>query len=87
MTEGLWAWSRHPNYFGELCFWAGLWLFGVAAVGLEPWWMISGIAAMIAMFHVISIPMIERRMLKRRHDYAQVQDRVSRLIPWFPRRG
>lgn len=86
MTEGLWGWSRHPNYFGELCFWAGLWLFGVAAVGFEPWWLVVGFAALAAMFHFISIPMIEKRMLSKRHDYEQVQQRISRIVPWFPKR-
>ena len=86
MTEGLWGWSRHPNYFGELSFWAGIWLFGVAAVGFEPWWLVSGVAALGLMFHFISIPMIEKRMLDRRSDYEQIQRRISRLIPWFPKR-
>ncbi len=86
MTEGLWAWSRHPNYFGEACFWWGLALFGVAAVGLERWWLLGGALAITLMFNVISIPLIEKRMLARRRDYAEVQARVSRLVPWFPRR-
>lgn len=86
MTEGIWAWSRHPNYFGEISFWWGLWLFGVAAVGAGRWWMISGAVAVTLLFNFISIPLIERRMVGRRTDYADVQARVSRLLPWPPRR-
>lgn len=86
LTEGVWAWSRHPNYFGELSFWWGLYLFGVAAGGWRPAWMISGALAMTALFNFVSVPLIEARMRKRRSDYAQVEARVSRLIPWFPRR-
>jgi steroid 5-alpha reductase family enzyme len=86
MTEGIWAWSRHPNYFGEICFWWGIWLFGVAAVGLGRWWMISGAVAVTILFNFISIPLIERRMAGRRPHYRDVQDRISRLVPWPPRR-
>lgn len=86
MTEGIWAWSRHPNYLGEICFWWGLWLFGVAAVGVDRWWTISGVVAVTVLFNFISIPLIERRMLARRADYADVQARVSRLLLWPPRR-
>ena len=86
LTEGVWGWSRHPNYFGELSFWWGLWLFGVAAVGLQPWWLVLGAVSMTLLFNLVSIPMIERRMRTRRADYAAVEARVSRLIPWFPRR-
>jgi steroid 5-alpha reductase family enzyme len=85
MTEGIWAWSRHPNYFGETVFWWGLWLFGVAAVGFERWSLIIGAAVITLLFNFISIPLIEKRMLARRSDYADVQARVSRLLPWFPR--
>lgn len=87
MTEGLWGWSRHPNYFGELGFWVGLYLFGVAAVGVQPWWMVSGVLAIGLMFIFVSIPMIEKRMLARRKDYADVQARISMLIPLPPRRS
>lgn len=84
-TKGLWSWSRHPNYFGELSFWWGLWLFGVAA---DPgwWWTVVGPLAMTAMFQFASIPMIDRRSQERRPGYAEHMARVPRLVPRPPRR-
>lgn len=85
MDRGLWAWSRHPNYFGELSFWASLALFGVAA---EPnaWWALLGLVGMTAMFLGASIPMMEKRSLERRPDYQRVIDTVPMFIPRPPRR-
>lgn len=82
---GLWKYSRHPNYFGELGFWVGLWLFGVAAGA--PWWTVAGVVAMVALFLGASIPMAEKRSLARRPHYAEHQRRVSRLVPWFPKKA
>jgi steroid 5-alpha reductase family enzyme len=69
LKTGLWAWSRHPNYFGEMGFWWGLWLFGVAA---NPtwWWTIIGPVSITLMFRFVSLPMVETRMLERRSAYA-----------------
>lgn len=80
---GLWSWSRHPNYFGELSVWFGLWLFGVAAGA--PWWAATGWLAMVGLFVGASIPMSEKRSLERRPAYAEHQRRVSMLIPLPPR--
>jgi len=84
LQRGLWRYSRHPNYFGEISFWWGLWLFGLAA---DPgwWWTVIGPLAMTAMFHFVSLPMIEKRMLARRPDYAKVVATTSRLVPLPPR--
>lgn len=82
---GLWSWSRHPNYFGEISFWVGLWLFGVAAGA--PWWTAAGWLAMVALFAGASIPMAEKRSLSRRPHYAEHQKRVSMLIPLPPKKA
>ena len=86
LTRGLWRYSRHPNYFGEVAFWWGLYLFGLAA-NPQWWWTVVGPLAMTALFHFVSIPMIEKRHLERRKDYEEVLRRVPRWIPWFPKSG
>jgi len=85
MDRGLWAWSRHPNYFGEISFWLALGLFGLAAAPSEWWWIFAGTLLMIAMFRGASIPMMEQRSLERRPSYQDVIDRVPRLVPRPPR--
>jgi len=69
IDEGLWKLLRHPNYVGEVAFWWGLWLFGLAA---DPswWWTIAGPAAITLMFLFISVPMMERHLSGRR-TYAR----------------
>ena len=86
LHTGLWAWSRHPNYCGELGFWLGLFLFGLAAYPSGWWWMILGAVLMTLMFLFASIPMMEKRSLQRRPEYQQIIDSTSMLIPWPPRR-
>ncbi len=87
MDRGLWAWSRHPNYLGELGFWFALALFGVAASPADARWLFVGFASMLAMFEAASIPMMEQRSLERRPAYADVVARVPRLFPRPPRHG
>ena len=84
LMTGLWKYSRHPNYFGEVSFWWALYLFGLAA-NPDYWWTIIGALAMTALFHFISIPMIEKRHLERKKDYPEVVQKVPRWIPWFPK--
>jgi steroid 5-alpha reductase family enzyme len=86
MDQGLWSWSRHPNYFGEINFWLSLALFGIAAAPSHWWWLLVGVAVMVAMFLGASIPLMEKRSLERRPQYADVVDRVSRLVPRPPRK-
>ncbi|MFH5207617.1 DUF1295 domain-containing protein [Antrihabitans sp. NCIMB 15449] len=86
MASGLWSWSRHPNYFGEVGFWFALALFGIAGSPSGWWWLLVGVAAMLAMFLGASIPLMEKRSLERRPAYQAVIDRVPRFVPRPPRR-
>ncbi len=81
---GVWRYSRHPNYFGEVSFWFGMWLFGVAAGA--PWWVAVGPLAMTGLFLFASIPLMERHLASRRAGYEEHVRRTSMLIPLPPRR-
>ncbi len=83
LNQGLWAYCRHPNYFGEVLFWWGLFLFGLAAAP-GWWWSAVGPIAITLLFILISIPLIDRRMIRRRPQYQQRMREVPALVPWFP---
>ena len=85
IETGLWRYSRHPNYFGEILFWISLWLFGLAAAP-SLWWTGIGALAMILMFVFASIPMMEERSRASRPDYEGYAKRTSVLVPWPPRK-
>jgi steroid 5-alpha reductase family enzyme len=84
MDRGLWARSRHPNYFGEVSFWWGLYLFTLAAAP-SWWWTVAGPAAITLLFLFISIPLLENRQIARRPAYDGYRRRVSVFVPWFPK--
>lgn len=85
ITTGLWKYSRHPNYFGEILFWWGLYIFALAS-DVSYYWVIIGPISITILFNILSIPIMERRNLKRKPDYAIYQKYVSKLIPWFPKK-
>lgn len=85
-TEGLWKWSRHPNYFGEVCVWWGVYLFAVAQSGEWLNWAIVGPSTIHALFLGGSIGITEKHELTRKPEYAEYQRRTSRLLPLPPRR-
>jgi steroid 5-alpha reductase family enzyme len=80
LRSGVWSWSRHPNYCGEMGFWWGLWLFALAA---DParWWTAIGPLGITLMFCFVSLPMIETRMRERRPAYAEYAESSSLVLP------
>lgn len=84
IKSGLWAYSRHPNYFGEVSFWVGLFVFALA-MPTDYYWTGIGALALIILFVFISIPMMDERHKASREGYAEHMKKVSGLIPWFPK--
>ena len=85
INTGLWKYSRHPNYFGEILFWWGLYIFALAA-DLSFWWTIVGPISITILFNVVSIPLMEKKNLKRKPKYDSYKQTVSKLIPWFSKK-
>jgi steroid 5-alpha reductase family enzyme len=84
LDAGLWRYSRHPNYFGEVLFWWGIALLGLSADPGAVWTLI-GPVGITALFVFISVPMTDRKTLESRPHYAAHMARVSGLVP-LPRR-
>ena len=85
MSTGLWAYSRHPNYLGEIMFWWGLFLFAISA-DISYWWVVVGPVAMTLLFIFISIPMMDKRNLERKPGYREHMKKVPALVPWFSKK-
>jgi len=84
MDQGLWRYSRHPNYFGEFCIW---WGFGLAAVAAGEYWALFGPALLtFFLLKVSGIGLTEKGMTKRRPEYQSYIDRTSAFIPRLPRK-
>ncbi len=85
MDRGLWGWSRHPNYFGEVLMWWGFFLIGffrrpsMVAV-------LSPILVTFLLLQVSGIALTEETMDARRPGYAAYRRRVSALVPMPPRK-
>jgi len=86
LNTGLWAWSRHPNYFGEVLFWFSLWLFALSGVGVAAAWTGIGWVAMLALFLFISCPWMDRRSAVKRPGYAEYMQHSTLLFLWPPRK-
>lgn len=77
---GLWRYSRHPNYFGEIVFWFGVFItFWLHDLG--NWYFMFGAVAILFMFIFISIPMQERHLEEYKRDYRSYKRRTRMLIP------
>ncbi|MEJ1158593.1 DUF1295 domain-containing protein [Prosthecomicrobium sp. N25] len=84
-TTGLWAWSRHPNYFGETLVWWGLGLAAAAAAG-GLWWVLAAPALLtLLLLKVSGIPPLEAE-LQKRPGWAAYRASTSAFVPLPPAR-
>ncbi len=84
LTSGVWAYSRHPNYFGEAMVWWGFYL--IAAAAGYGWLIHSPIIMTWLLVRVSGVAMLERSM-KLKPGYEEYMRRTSAFIPWFRKAG
>ena len=84
MGQGLWRYTRHPNYFGEACVWFGFFLIAVE----NPWGIVT-IISVATIYYALLGPsgkgLVERRMSKKRPDFEAYKQRTSGFFPLPPK--
>jgi steroid 5-alpha reductase family enzyme len=84
MDQGVWGWSRHPNYFGEAVTWWGIWL--IAAETTPGLFALAGpVFVTFTLTRWSGAPMLEKGLKKRREGYDDYIARTSGFIPWPPK--
>jgi steroid 5-alpha reductase family enzyme len=79
MKSGLWYYSRHPNYFGEILFWFSLFVFALAA-NFNFAWLLIGTLIMYALIAIASVSMMDKRSLERRSDFKEYMDSTPAIF-------
>lgn len=85
MDQGLWAWTRHPNYFGDACVWWGLWLVTVAG-----WISLVTVGSPVLMTYFLAFVTggrLTEKQMAGRPGFDEYRLRTSFFIPAPPKRG
>ena len=85
MRSGLWAWSRHPNYFGESLVWWGIFLIAMA----DPrnlWTIVGPITILFLLLKVSGVTLTEKTIAERRPEYVDYAKTTSAFFPGLPRK-
>ena len=79
MQSGLWAYTRHPNYFGEVTQWWGLWL---VALSVPNGWLgiVGPVVITILILKISGVPLLEKKMEKN-PEFSKYKQRVNVFIP------
>jgi len=90
ISSGLWRYSRHPNYFGEILVWWGLFVYAVPFLDGAAYAVVIGpIFITLLLLFVSGIPLLEKSAEERYGDdpaYREYKGRTSILVPLPPRR-
>ncbi len=84
LDRGVWKYSRHPNYFGEVLIWWGIWLIAAAAGGY--WSAYGPVVITVMLLRVSGVTLLERNLKESKRGYAEYVERTSAFVPWFPKK-
>lgn len=83
MDRGLWAWTRHPNYFGDACVWWGLWLVSIAS-----WWSLAtALSPLLMNYFLVRVTgaRLTEKYMRGRPGFDEYKSRTSFFVPRPPR--
>jgi steroid 5-alpha reductase family enzyme len=86
MDQGLWRYTRHPNYFGDACVWWGITLVAIES-GLGAVGIVGAVVMTVLLRRVSGVTLLERSLTKRRAGYEDYIARTSPFIPRPPKRA
>ncbi|QLL08139.1 DUF1295 domain-containing protein [Mycobacterium vicinigordonae] len=82
LDHGLWAWTRHPNYFGDACVWWGVWL--ITVTGWVPLTTVVSPLVMTYFLVDVSGARLTEKYMRGRPGFAEYQSRTSYFVPHPP---
>lgn len=85
LDQGLWRYTRHPNYFGDALVWWGLYLT-IASRGDGWWTFVSPLVMTIFLVKISGVALLETTIEDRRPEYARYKKETSAFFPWPPKR-
>ncbi len=83
LQNGVWSWSRHPNYFGNACLWWGLFLIA-SETPYGAFTVLSPAVMTFLLLRVSGVALLERRMARAKPDYIDYQQSVNAFVPLPP---
>jgi len=78
---GLWKYSRHPNYLGEIMMWWGIFIM-MLSIDPSKWYLLMGALLNTMMFFFISIPMAEKRLARYKSGFTDYKKHTRMLLPF-----
>lgn len=84
MRTGLWAYTRHPNYFGDALVWWGYFLFALS-VQEGMWTLVGPLLMTFLLLKVSGVALLEQTITERRPEYRDYIQKTNAFLPWFPR--
>jgi steroid 5-alpha reductase family enzyme len=85
LDTGLWRYTRHPNYFGDVCVWWGLWLIAAESGVVGAVSVVGPVLLTFLLTRWSGMPTTEGRMRRRKPGYEDYVRRTPAFVPWVPR--
>ena len=84
LTQGLWKFTRHPNYFGDATVWLGFTLFSISVNCFSPIFSFALMTFLI--IKVSGVTLLEKTLINKKPDYKEYIKKTNAFFPWFPKK-